>query len=59
VIAVQRASSPVLSGAAPGPHGIQGIGAGIVPEVLELEVIDEIFTVQDDEAVDMARRPAR
>jgi cysteine synthase A len=49
----------VLSGAAPGPHGIQGIGAGIVPEVLELEVIDEIFTVQDDEAVDMARRPAR
>jgi cysteine synthase A len=59
VIAVEPASSPVLSGGTPGPNDIQWIGAGFVPDVLDLEVIDEVLTVQDDEAVSMARRMAR
>jgi cysteine synthase A len=59
VIAVEPARSPVLSGGDAGPHGIQGIGAGFVPDVLDVEVIDEVLTVQDDDAVNMARRLAR
>ncbi len=59
VIAVEPARSPVLSGGDAGPHGIQGIGAGFVPDVLDVEVMDEVLTVQDDEAVNMARRLAR
>jgi cysteine synthase A len=57
-IAVEPAESPVLSGGAPGPHKIQGIGAGFVPEVLERELIDSIITVNQDDAIEMARRLA-
>jgi len=59
VVAVEPAESPVLSGGKPGPHGIQGIGAGFVPEVLDLEVIDEVFRVTTEQAYAMARRLAR
>jgi len=58
-IAVEPAASPVLSGGVRGPHKIQGIGAGFVPEVLRLEIVDEIFKVTDEEATAMARRLAR
>jgi cysteine synthase len=59
VVAVEPADSPVLSGGAPGPHKIQGIGAGFVPEVLNVGFIDEVITITTDEAVDIARRLAR
>jgi cysteine synthase A len=55
VVAVEPASSPVLSGGAPGPHKIQGIGAGFVPEVLDRSVIDEVLTVGDEDALETAR----
>jgi cysteine synthase A len=58
-IAVEPVHSPVLSGGAPGPHKIQGIGAGFVPEVMNMEVLDEVFKVSNDQAFDMARRLAR
>ncbi|MBD3220203.1 cysteine synthase A [bacterium] len=58
-IAVEPADSPVLSGGEPGPHKIQGIGAGFVPEILETGLIDEVVTVGNDEAVDFARELAR
>jgi cysteine synthase len=59
LVAVEPARSPVLSGGNPGPHGIQGIGAGFVPEVLNLDIIDEVITVEDEDALDMARRLAK
>jgi cysteine synthase A len=59
VIAVEPASSPVLSGGRPGPHRIQGIGAGFVPAVLNREVIDEVIPVTDDDAVTVAQRLAQ
>jgi cysteine synthase len=59
VVAVEPAASPVLSGGPPGPHKIQGIGAGFVPPVLNRDVIDEIVTVGDEEAIETARRLAR
>jgi cysteine synthase A len=59
VIAVEPASSPVLSGGAPGPHKIQGIGAGFVPENLDRSVVDEVLSVGDEDALDMARRVAK
>ena len=55
-VAVEPTDSPVLSGGAPGPHKIQGIGAGFVPKVLKTELIDEIIQVTNDEAFAMARR---
>jgi len=58
-IAVEPADSPVLSGGSPGPHKIQGIGAGFVPEVVDRSVIDEIMTVTSEEAGQTARRLAR
>jgi cysteine synthase A len=58
-IAVEPDTSPVLSGGAPGPHRIQGIGAGFVPEILNPEVIDRIIRVSNDAAFDTARRLAR
>ena len=58
-IAVEPADSPVLSGGAPGPHKIQGIGAGFVPGVLNTDVYDEVMTCPSDEAFAMARRLAR
>jgi cysteine synthase A len=59
VVAVEPASSPVLSGGAPGPHKIQGIGAGFVPPVLDLSLVDEIITVDDEDALETARLVAR
>jgi len=59
IIAVEPFDSPVLSGGIPGPHKIQGIGAGFIPKVLNPEVYDEIFKVKNDEAFDVARQLAR
>ena len=58
VIAVEPRTSPVLSGGPPGPHKIQGIGAGFVPEVLDRSVIDEIIQVDDEDALETARQAA-
>jgi len=58
-IAVEPAKSPVLSEGRAGPHQIQGIGAGFVPEVLNMNVIEEVFRVQDEDAFAMARRLAK
>lgn len=55
IVAVEPAASPVLSGGMPGPHGIQGIGAGFVPEVLDTLVYDEILKVQEEDAYGMSR----
>ncbi len=57
-IAVEPADSPVLSGGSPGPHKIQGIGAGFVPKVLNTHIIDEIITVTNDQAFETARNMA-
>ncbi|HML33779.1 cysteine synthase A [Sporomusa sphaeroides] len=59
VVAVEPFDSPVLSGGQPGPHKIQGIGAGFVPYVLNLDVIDEIFKVKNEEAITTAQRLAK
>ncbi len=59
VVAVEPASSAVLSGGAPGPHRIQGIGAGFVPPVLNREIVDEVVAVTDEDALDAARLAAR
>jgi cysteine synthase A len=59
VVAVEPAASPVLSGGRPGPHRIQGIGAGFVPPILNRAVIDEIIQVTDDDAIETARDLAR
>lgn len=58
IIAVEPAKSPVLSGGKPGPHGIQGIGAGFVPKVLDRDIIDDVVTVRDEDAMNTARRMA-
>ena len=59
VIAVEPAGSAVLSGGLAGPHKIQGIGAGFIPETLNIDVIDEVMTIADEKAVDTARKLAR
>ncbi len=58
-IAVEPTTSPVLSGGKPGPHKIQGIGAGFIPQVLKVDLIDEIITVTDQQSIDYGRRLAR
>lgn len=58
-IAVEPAASPVLSGGEPGPHPIQGIGAGFIPDVLRLDLVDEVFPVRNEEATTMTRRLAK
>jgi len=58
-VAVEPAASPVLSGGSPGPHLIQGIGAGFIPEVLNLEIIDEVITVADEDALKTAKEVAK
>ena len=59
IVAVEPAGSPVLSGGRPGPHKIQGIGPGFVPEVLDREVLDEVIAVSDEDALGTAREVAR
>jgi cysteine synthase len=59
VIAVEPTNSPVLSGGRPGPHKIQGLGAGFVPQVLKIDLIDEVIAVTDRQAIDYGRRLAR
>ena len=58
LIAVEPADSPVLSGGAPGPHKIQGIGAGFVPDVLNTKVYDEVFPVENEDAFRVAKEIA-
>ena len=58
-VAVEPEASPVLSGGSPGPHKIQGIGAGFIPDIVERDLIDDVVTVSNDEAFEMARRMAK
>jgi cysteine synthase A len=59
IVAVEPATSPILSGGDPGPHKIQGIGAGFIPKVLNREILDQVITVGDDEAYRMAKLLAK
>jgi cysteine synthase len=59
IVAVEPTDSPVLSGGKPGPHKIQGIGAGFVPDVLDTEVYDEVVQVENEQAFEYARRAAK
>ena len=59
IIAVEPASSPVLSGGKPGAHKIQGIGAGFVPKILNQDIIDEVITVENEDAFETSRRLAK
>ena len=59
VFAVEPEASPVISGGAPGPHPIQGIGAGFIPQNLHREILDGVITVSKEEAFEYARRSAK
>lgn len=59
IVAVEPADSPVLSGGKPGPHKIQGIGAGFIPKIYNREVVDKVITVQNDEAIRTSRELAK
>jgi cysteine synthase A len=58
-IAVEPADSPILSGGSPGPHKIQGIGAGFIPEIMDTSLVDEVLTVTNEDAFDVARLLAK
>jgi cysteine synthase A len=58
-VAVEPANSPVLSGGKPGPHKIQGIGAGFIPDVLKMDLVDEVVPVKDEDAMQTARQLAK
>lgn len=59
IVAIEPKDSPVMSGGQPGPHKIQGIGAGFIPKILNMDVIDEIIPVDNEDAMEMARRMAK
>ena len=59
IVAVEPKSSPVISGGQPGPHGLQGIGAGFVPKNLNVGIIDEVIQVENEEAYQASREAAR
>jgi cysteine synthase A len=59
IYAIEPAASPILSGGKPGPHKIQGLGAGFIPEILNTDIYDEVITVENDEAFETARRVAK
>ncbi len=59
IVAVEPADSPVLSGGKSGPHKIQGIGAGFIPKIMNMDIVDEIFEVQNEEAFAAARLAAQ
>jgi cysteine synthase len=59
IVAVEPIDSPVLSGGNPGPHKLQGIGAGFIPDILNMKVIDEIIKVKNEDAFDIARKLAK
>ena len=59
IVAVEPANSPVLSGGKPGPHKIQGIGAGFVPKIYDASVVDEVVQVADDDAIITSRELSR
>ncbi|MGM0381254.1 MAG: cysteine synthase A [bacterium] len=59
IVGIEPAESPVLSGGKAGPHSIQGIGAGFVPEIMETELLDEVIQVQDKDSIEMARKIAK
>lgn len=59
IVAVEPKSSPVLSGGKPGPHKIQGIGAGFIPKVMRMDIVDEVIAVENDDAFDKARAVAK
>lgn len=59
ITAIEPADSPILSGGKPGPHKIQGLGAGFIPSILDTDIYDDVLTVTTDEAIDTARRAAK
>ena len=59
IVAVEPKSSPVLSGGKPGPHKIQGIGAGFIPKVMRMDIVDEVIAVENEDAFDKARKVAK